>query len=62
MTCVIVAGGQATGSDHYVIESEFEADRHEEADPETVLGWNLAAMTEEDAEEAEKQWAELARQ
>jgi len=31
-----------------------EADRHEEAGHERVVGWNLAGMTEEDAKAAEK--------
>jgi hypothetical protein len=37
-----------------------EADREEEADNEWVVMWNLAAMTEEDVEVAEKLWTELA--
>jgi len=39
-----------------------EVDRQEEADHERVVGWNLAAMTEKDAEAAEKLWTELARE
>jgi hypothetical protein len=34
----------------------------EEADHERVVGWNLAAMTEEDLEPAEKLWRELAKE
>jgi len=37
-------------------------DRQEEADHERVVGWNLAAMTEKDAETAEKLWMELAKE
>jgi len=44
----------ATGSRHEVIEWEVEADKQEEADHGRVVGWNLPAMTEEDAEAAEK--------
>jgi hypothetical protein len=56
----ILADDHATGSDHEVIEWEVEVDRQEEADHATVVGWNLAAMTEKDAEAAEKLWTELA--
>ena len=52
----------ATGSDHQVIELEVEVERQEEAGHERVLGWNLAAMTEEDAKAAKKRWMELATQ
>jgi len=51
----------ATGSDHEVMEWEVEVDRQEEAGHERVVGWNLAAMTEEDAKAAEKLWMELAK-
>jgi hypothetical protein len=50
-----------TGSDHMVIEWEVEVDRQEEAGHERVAGWNLAAMTEEDAKAAEKRWMEVAK-
>jgi len=39
-----------------------EADRQEEVDHEQVVGWNLAAMREEDAKAAEKLWRELAKE
>jgi hypothetical protein len=52
----ILADGHAMGSDHEVIEREVEADRQEESDHERVVGGYLAAMTEEDAEAAEKLW------
>jgi len=39
-----------------------EVDRQQEADHETVVGWNLAAMPEEDVEAAEKLWIELAKE
>jgi hypothetical protein len=38
-----------------------EEDNQEEADHERVGGWNLAAMTEEDAEAAEKLQSELGK-
>jgi hypothetical protein len=38
------------------------ADWLEEADHERAVGWNLAAMTEEDAKEAEKLWMALAKE
>jgi hypothetical protein len=50
----ILADDHSTGSDHEVIEWEVGVARQEEADYERVVGWNLAAMTEKDAEEAEK--------
>ena len=37
-------------------------DKQEEADHERVVGWNLAAMTEEDTEAAETLWMELAKE
>ena len=51
----------ATGSDHEVIEWEVEVDRQEEAGHERLVGWNLAAMTEEDGKAAEKRWMELVK-
>ena len=57
----ILGDDHATGSDHKVIEWEVEADRQQGADHERVVGWNLAAMTEEDMEAAEKLWADLAK-
>jgi len=50
----ILANDHATRSNHEVMEWEVGVDRQEEADHERVVGWNLAAMTEEDAEAAEK--------
>jgi hypothetical protein len=37
-------------------------DGQKEADDERVVGWNLAAMTEEDGEAVEKLWMELAKE
>ena len=51
----------ATGSDHEVIQWEVEVGRQEEPGHERVVGWNLAAVTEEDAKAAEKLWMELAK-
>jgi len=36
--------------------------RQEEAGHQRVVGWNLAAMSEEDAKAAEKLWMELAKE
>jgi len=58
----ILADDHATGSDHEAIEWEVGVDRQEEADHERVVGWNLAAMMEEDGEAAEKLWMELAKE
>ena len=52
----ILADNHATGSDHEVIAWEVRVDREEKADHERVVGCNLAAMTEKDAEAAEKLW------
>jgi len=57
----ILADDHATGSDQDVIEWEVDAHRQEEADHERAVGWNLAEMTKEDAEDAEKLLAELAK-
>jgi len=58
---ILADDNHPTGSDHEVIEWEVEVDRQEEAGHERVVGWNLAAMTEEDAKAAEKLWMELAK-
>jgi hypothetical protein len=58
----MLADDHAMGSDHEVIELDVEADRQEKADHEMVVGWNLAATTEEDAEAAEKLWTELVKE
>jgi macrodomain Ter protein organizer (MatP/YcbG family) len=49
----------ATGSDHEVIEWEFNVDEQEEADHMQVIGWNLAAVSKEDEEAADKLRREL---
>jgi len=58
----IMGDDHATGSDHEVIEWEVDVERQEEAGHERVVGWNIAAMTEEDAKAAEKLWMELAKE
>jgi hypothetical protein len=58
----IMADAHATRSHHNVIEWEVGVDRQEEADHERVVGWNSAAIMEKDAEAAEKQWRELAKE
>jgi hypothetical protein len=45
-----------------VIEWEFNIDKQEEADHMQVKVWNLAAMSKEDQESAEKLWRELERE
>jgi len=57
----ILADDHATGSDHEVIDWEVGVESQEEADHEWVVGWNSAAMMEEDAEAAEKLWMKLAK-
>ena len=42
-----------------MIEWEFNIDKQEEGDHAQVIGWNLAAMSKEDKEQAEKLWKEL---
>jgi len=49
----------APGSDHEVIEREFSVDTQDEADHVQVMGWNLAAMSQEDEKAVEKLWNEL---
>jgi len=58
----ILADDHATGSDREVMEWEVGVDRQEEADHERVVGWNLAAMMEEDTEAPEKLWMEPAKE
>jgi hypothetical protein len=60
--CILADDDHARGSDHEVIEWEVEVDRQEEAGHERVVGWNIAAMTEEDAKAAEKLWMKLAKE
>ena len=55
-------GSHTTRSDHKVIEWEVNVDKPEEADHVQGLGWNLAAMSKEDEEAAEKLWRELERE
>jgi hypothetical protein len=58
----ILADNYATGSHHEVTEWEVEVGQQEEAGQETVIGWNLAAMTKEDAEAVETLWMELVKE
>ena len=50
----ILEGSHTAGSDHEVIEWEFNIHKQEEADHVQVIGWNLAAMSKEDEEAAER--------
>jgi len=56
MRWTILDGSHATGSDHEVIEWEFNLDKQGEADHVQVIGWNLAAMSKEDEEAEEILW------
>jgi hypothetical protein len=49
----------ATASNHKVIKWEFSVDKQKEADHMYVIGLNLAAMSKEDEEAAERLWNEL---
>jgi len=60
--CIEAADDHATGSDHDVMEREVWVDRQEEAGHGKVVGWILAAMTEEDVKAAEKLWMELEKE
>jgi len=57
-----MADDHATGSDHQVIEGEMVSDGLEEPDQERVVGWNLAAITQEDLNAAEKLCREVAKE
>jgi hypothetical protein len=59
MRWTTLEGSHATSSGHEVIEWEFNVAQQEEADHVQVTGWNLAAMSKEDEEAAEKLWREL---
>jgi hypothetical protein len=39
-----------------------DVDRQEEVGHKQVVGWNIAAMTEDDAKAAEKLWMKLAKE
>jgi len=54
-------GNHPTGSDHENIECEVDMARQEKAGGPQVVGWNLAAILQEDQEQAEKLWREWAR-
>jgi hypothetical protein len=57
-----LGGSHATGSDQEVIEWEFKVNTQEMADYVQVIGWNLATMSKEDQDAAEKLWRELERE
>jgi len=50
---MILNGNHAMGSDHDIIEWEVHMEKEEEAGGTQVVGWNLAAMSQEDKEQAE---------
>lgn len=55
----ITADDLATGSDHQLMEWEMGVDIQEKADHKSLVGWNIAAMTEQDFEAAENLWIAL---
>jgi len=57
----IVDGNHAMGSDYEIIEWEVDMEKQGEAGGKQVVGWNLAAMSQEDKEQAEKLWKERGR-
>ena len=57
----ILDWSHVTGSDHEIIEGEVDMEKQEEAEGTQIVGWNLAAMSQEDEEQAEKLWKERAR-
>jgi hypothetical protein len=62
MRWTTLGGSQDTGSDHEVIEWVYNVAKQEAADHLQVIGWNLAAMSTEDEDAAEKLWRELERE
>jgi hypothetical protein len=56
-----LGGSHTTGSDHEMIEWEFNVDKQEEEDDVQVIGWIVAATSTEDEEAAEILWRELER-
>jgi len=58
----ILNESHATGSDHEVIEWEFNIDKQEEADHVQVIRRNLDTMSNEDEDAAEQLWKELERE
>jgi hypothetical protein len=58
---MIQDGSHATGSDHEIIEWELEMEKQEEPGGTQVVGWKLAAMSQEDVDVAEALWRERAK-
>jgi len=50
----ILGGNHATGSGHEILEWEVDIRQQAEAGGTQVIGWNLAAMSQKDKEQAEK--------
>jgi hypothetical protein len=59
---MILDGSHATGSNHESIQWELEMQKQEEAGGTQVVGWNLAAILQEDVEVAEELWREQAKE
>jgi hypothetical protein len=53
---MILDGRHPTGSDDENIEWELGVEKPEEAGGTQVVGWNLAAISQEDVEMAEELW------
>jgi len=59
---MILDSSYATGSDQEIIDWELNMEQQQEAGGTQVVGWNLAAMSQEDVEVAEKLWREWAKE
>jgi endonuclease/exonuclease/phosphatase family metal-dependent hydrolase len=59
--CKILDGNDATQSDHEIIKWEVQMYMQEEGGGTQVIGWNLAAMSQDDKEHAEKLGRKRAR-
>jgi hypothetical protein len=57
----VLGQSHVTGSDHEIIEREVDMVMQEEAGGTHVVGWNLAAMSQEDEEQGEKLWQAIVR-
>jgi len=58
---MILDRSHVTASDHEIIEWKVDMEKQVQAEGTQVVGWNLAAMSQEDEEQAEKCWKERAR-
>jgi hypothetical protein len=58
---MILDGSHVTGSDHKIIEWEVDMEKQEEAEGTQVVGWNQAAMLQEDEKQAKNVWIATAK-